>query len=106
LLGQRQQLVDQFLTVQDRFAELTAEFDRRLDSLGQARRDDVRARIDAISAQLDAVMKSDQTDQTRLEQARGRVVGDIQKIGASRRAGSAYGSPAKKPNARYADERG
>lgn len=106
LLGQRQKLVDQFLTVQDRFAELTAEFDQRLETLPASMRTDLRARIDAISAQLDTIMKTDQNDQARLENARGRVVKTIEKIGASRRASSAYGSPGKKTNARYADERG
>lgn len=106
LLGQRQQVVDQFLSVQDRFAELTAEFDQRLDSLDAARRSVLRARIDAISGQLDTIMRSDQSDQQRLESARGGVVNDIEKIGASRRAGSAYGTPKARQGARYADERG
>lgn len=105
LLGQRQQIVDQFLGMQDRFTELTSEFAQRLDALDPAQRSDLRARINAISGQLDSIMKSDKTDQQRLESARGKVKGDIEKIGASRRAGSAYGGPSK-TNARYADERG
>ncbi len=105
LLAQRQQLVNDFLTTQNRFAELTADLDQRLDTLAGEKRDNVRSRIDRISALLADVMQTDAQDQKRLESARSDVVDDLEKVGANRQANTAYRVQAGSAP-RYTDRKG
>lgn len=105
LLARRQQVVNEFLTAQDQFAELTADLDQRIESLGGEQRQSVRQRIDQIGRQLASVLQSDEHDQQRLETARGQVVRAVEKIGATRQVNNAYRVPTGSAT-RFTDHKG
>jgi phage shock protein A len=105
LLGERQQIIDQFLIMQNRLGDLMENLDERLEHLKEQQRTRIRSRIDQISVSLDAVMQHDERDRSALQANRDETKGEMNGLGNASRARQAYlGAAGGTP--RFADRQG
>jgi excinuclease UvrABC nuclease subunit len=105
LLTRRQELIERFAGAQDELARLTADLERRLETVTGAQRDRIQTLLSDISGRLAQVMERDEEDQQVLEAARTRTRDELAAVGTTRQARRAYLGGRGVDN-RFADRRG
>ncbi|MHC4991296.1 MAG: flagellar export chaperone FlgN, partial [Planctomycetota bacterium] len=93
LLSRRQDVIDRFLALADELSVHTGDLTRRLETLPDAIRSDVRCLVDEIDRRLARVMELDQRDQQRLKAARDETRKQLSTLDTGRTARSAYVQP-------------
>ncbi len=106
LLGRRQSLIDEFTSLQGRFAALTVDLDIKLSGVDADRRAHIRGLIDEIGDGLDRVLKHDEEDSGALEAIRDRLGRELASTGAKQQARKAYTSNSPSPGSQFADRQG
>lgn len=105
LLGERQQIIDRFLAMQNDLGDLTENLDQRLEEIEPNQRQRIESLIAQIGEALDAVMKHDERDRHALETARNETRSELNDLGNASRARQAYRGAAAS-NTRFADRQG
>ncbi|MDY7107178.1 MAG: flagellar export chaperone FlgN [Planctomycetota bacterium] len=105
LLTRRQQLIERFAGAQDELGRLTADLERRLETVSDEQRERIQMLLTDISGRLAQVMQRDEEDQQVLEAARNRTKDELAAVGTTRQARRAY-LGGRGPENRFADRRG
>ena len=105
LLAQRQKLIDEFTSMQERLGRLTDDRERQLQQLHQTQRTMIQDLMDQISEKLNLVMAQDEIDQKTLAAARDKVKQELRATGNMQQARNAYHHVGA-PSSRFADQRG
>lgn len=105
LLGERQQIIDRFLALQQDLGDLTDNLQERLQALDPLLKDRIEKLIEEIGQSLDGVMENDEKDRHALEAARNETRDELTGLGTANRARQAYLGAAA-GNARFADRQG
>jgi len=105
LLAQRQRIITRFTVLQRRLGAETEPLETRLREVSEPHRRRIRSLISEIGDQLARVMKRDEEDQARLEEARGETRDELAALDAARHARHAYLRHKSNDN-RFADQQG
>ncbi len=105
VLTKRQQIIDEFVAMQQDLDRLSEQVRVSSEDAVQARRAEIRTLTDAIAASLNEVMALDNADQQRLDQCRSETRDELAGLTTVTRARQAYLKPTPGGN-RFADQQG
>ncbi|MEM1424863.1 MAG: flagellar export chaperone FlgN, partial [Planctomycetota bacterium] len=107
LLGQRQTLVERVTALNTDLEPFTARWNELSSRLPQARKDEVRDRLDTLEGLVSKIAKRDDQDRRALEQRRDAVSTELKGDTQRRGAMNAYAASAQQAHVpRYQDREG
>lgn len=92
-LSQRQVLIDQLVEISASVEPYKQAWPQFLSQLDEEVRVEIRARIEAVQALLDEIIKQDEQDRLALVGHRARMAGEMQKVRQGSALHKAYGRP-------------